>query len=73
MNAPRPIRIVDWPCIALLGVCAVLLACLLVAVVVALFTSPAPDTTPVTVQLGETVLECTWYEDRANHMKSLSC
>ncbi len=37
------------------------------------FALPEPTTTPVTVQLGETVLECTWHEDRANHLRSLSC
>ncbi len=69
MNAPRPIRIVEWPPIVLFGLCAVLLALNLVALVL----PPAPTTTPVTVQLGQTAIECVWYEDRANHLKSLSC
>lgn len=35
--------------------------------------TPEPTTTPVTVQIGQTAIECVWYEDRANHFKSLSC
>jgi hypothetical protein len=69
VKAPRPIRIVEWPSIALLGLCALLLALNLVALIL----PPAPTTTPVIVRLGQTAIECVWYEDRANHRKSLSC
>ncbi len=34
---------------------------------------PEPTTTHVTLRLGQAVLECSLYEDRANHTKSLSC
>ena len=60
------------PSATLLGVCMTLGARDLVAVV-GLLAQPAPSTTPITVQLGQTVLECSLYEDPANHLRSLSC
>lgn len=73
MSAPRPIRIVEWPAFLFLGLFMLLVGYLAGTAVGGFFASFEPNTTPVTVQLGETVLECTWYEDRANHVKSLSC
>lgn len=73
MSAPRTIRIVDWPAFLFFGFAMFVLGFVAGAAVVGAFTLPEPATTPVTVRLGETVLECTWHEDRANHVKSLSC
>jgi hypothetical protein len=72
-NTPRPIRIVDWPTFWFFGLFMFLLGYLTGAVVAGFFASPEPTTTPVTVQLGETVLERTFYEDRTTHLRSLSC
>ncbi len=72
MNAPRPIRIVDWPAFLFFGFAMSVLGFIAGAAIVGAFTLPA-TTTPVTVQLGQTVLECTWHEDRANNIRSLSC
>lgn len=78
MSAARPIRIVDWPPIVLLGLCALLLALNLAALVF------PPDITRGAAQPIETVtrevrqiegrpVECTRIEDHLNHTTSLSC
>ena len=73
MSKPTVIRIVEWPYIALLGACVALMFVPLGVVLIGRVISPAPTTTPITVQLGPMVLECSLYEDRVNHVKSLSC
>lgn len=73
MNTPRPIRIVDWPAFVFFGLFMFALGYLVGGVVAGFFAPPASTPAPVTVQFGERTLECSLYEDRANHTKSLSC
>lgn len=78
MSTARPIRIVDWPPIMLLGLCALLLALNLAALAF------PPDVTRGQAKSIETVtrevrqiegrpVECVRIEDHLNHTTSLSC
>lgn len=78
MSTARPIRIVGWPPIVLLGLCALLLALNLVALAF------PPDVTRGQAKPIETVtreirqiegrsVECARTEDHLNHTTSLSC